>query len=91
MEDICSHSVSRNISYIIFTLDNIQIKNIKYNRLLYYTKYIGLKKVDLIQVYPRFALSIMTRKLMQFPEIFTHKLSPTNTTFSTLIPTVGIL
>jgi len=52
----------------------------KHDRPLYFTWYIGLSEVSLIQVDPGFALSIMPRRVMQHLGIPTHRLSATQTT-----------
>jgi len=57
----------------------MQIKG-KYERPLYYMAYIGSSEVSSIQVDPRSALSIMTRRVMQHLGIPIYWLSATQTT-----------
>jgi len=54
----------------------MQVKG-KYDRPLYYTGYIGSSEVSHIQVDLGSVLSIMLRRVMQYLEIFTHRLSVT--------------
>lgn len=47
-EDSYAHcyQVTRQIPYISFSLEDMQVKNVKHNRLLYYTGYVGSTTVN---------------------------------------------
>jgi len=70
---------SKDFSCITFTSDDMQIKR-KYDRPLYYTRYIRSSEVSCIQVDHGSALSIMPHRVMQHMGIPTHWLSATQTT-----------
>jgi len=53
----CRHTL-KQFSYITFTPEDMQVKG-KYDKPIYYTRYIESSKVSRIQVDLRFALSIM--------------------------------
>ena len=57
----------------------MQVKG-KHDRPMYYTGYIGSSEVSHIQVDPRFALSIIPRRVMQHLGIPIRRLSATQTT-----------
>ena len=59
--------------------DDMQVKG-KHDRPLYFTGYIGSSEVSGIQVDPGSVLSIMSRRVMQYLGIPTHRLSATQTT-----------
>lgn len=61
IEDFCPHchQVTMQILCVTFSLEDMQVKNIKCNRPLYYTGYIGYLKVNRIQVDLSSALSII--------------------------------
>lgn len=73
------HQVMRQILHIIFSPEDIQLKNIKHNRPLYYIGYVGSTQVSRIQINPGFALSVTLRRLMQLLGISLHHLTPINT------------
>jgi len=77
-EEDCLHA-SHNAPCITFTSDDMQVKG-KYNRPLYFTRYIGSSEMSRIQVDPGSALSIMPRRVLQNLGIPIHRLSATQTT-----------
>lgn len=82
MRDFCPHchQLTRQFQCIAFSPEDMQVKNIKYNRPLYYTGHVRSTKVNCIQIDPELALSIIPRKLMQLLGILLHRQTPTNTT-----------
>lgn len=81
-EDSCPNydQTTRKIPYITFSPEDMQIKNLKDNRPLYYSRYVSSAKVNRIHVDPDFALSIIPRRLIQFLGISFSRLTPINTT-----------
>ena len=77
-DDEHCHQTSK-FSCITFIADDMQIKE-KYDKPLYYTRYIKSSEVSRIQVDPGFALSIMPRRVMHHLGIPAHRLSATQTT-----------
>jgi len=72
------HQASICSPCIIFSPKDMQIKG-KYDRPLYYTRYIRSSEVSRIQVDPESMLSIMPRQVMQHMGFPTHRLSATQT------------
>ena len=60
---------------ITFTLEDMLLKDNKYDRPLYYTGYIGSTCIERIQVDPGSALSIILKRLLYFLVISLSKLS----------------
>lgn len=81
-EEICtaSHQTSKKIFCITFILEDIQVKNNKHYRPLYYKGYIGLIVIDWIQIDHGSTLSIMPRKILWYFGISTNRLITINTT-----------
>src|SRR3954469_18459568 len=73
-----SLSISRVLTDVIFTPEDMQVQE-KHDRPLYFTGYIGSTDITRIQVDPGFALSIMSRRVMEHLSIPTHRLSATDT------------
>lgn len=73
------HQLTRQVPRIFFSLEDMQVKNIKHNRPLYYTGYKGSTQVNCIQIDPGSVLSIISRRLMQLLWISLHRLTLTNT------------
>ena len=59
----CQHIQSK-VPAIIFTAENMLLKDNKHDRPLYYTGYIGSTCIERIQVDPGFALSIIPKRLL---------------------------
>jgi len=81
-QPLCSefHHVQSKVPAIIFTVKDMLLKDNKYDRLLYYTGYIGSTCIKKIQVDPGSALSIIPKRLLYFYGIPLYQLSATITT-----------
>ena len=71
------HHVQPKIPAIIFTADDMLLKDNKYDRPLYYTGYIGSTCIEKVHVDPAFALSIILKRLLYFLGIPLNRLSTT--------------
>ena len=65
---------------ITFTVEDMLRKDNKHDRLLYYTRYVGLTCIERIQVDPGSALSFIPKRLLYFLGIPLYRLSVTTTT-----------
>src|SRR3954469_11502007 len=78
MDEPQSLNVSHISIDIVFTLEDMQVQG-RHARPLYFTGYIGSKKITRIQVDPGSTLSIMPWRVMEHLSIPTHRLSATGT------------
>lgn len=73
-------SAKQRMPCITFPPDDMLIKSLNHDQLLYFTGYIGSVRVDKIQVDSGYALSIIPLKLVQHLGVPWKHLSATNTT-----------
>ena len=64
---------------ITFTTEDMLLKDNKDDQPLYYTRYIGSTCIEMVQVDPGSALSIIPKRLLYFLEIPLNRLSATTT------------
>ena len=74
------HHLQSKVPAIVFTAEDMLLKDNKHDRPLYYTRYIGSTCIERVQVDPGSALRIIPKMLLYFLGIPRYRLSATTTT-----------